>query len=150
MQQLQTYRSRPDGECGLRNLTSGKHTPNEQSSNVTFSASRIVHTISHKTGKRMCGSKNRTFSLPCRVACPTKCKRECVARRTTHSLCHPVAYHFPQNARENVRFFELHILSLPVANPKVSEKRQGEHEVLRTLHSLFLSCNPSPLDIICF
>ena len=91
--------------------------------------------VSHKTWERMCGSKNHTFSLPCRVAYPTKCKRECAARRTAHSLC-PAAYHFPQNERENVRLFEPHILSLPVAYHL--PQYRSECAARRTAHSLCL------------
>ena len=43
-------------------------------------------TISHKTGKRMCSSKNRTFSLP-------------------------LAYYLSQNGAGNVRFLEPRLLS---------------------------------------
>ena len=159
MQQLQTYRSRPDGECGSRNLTSGKHTPNEQGSNVTFSASRIVHTISHKTGKRMCGSSSRTFSLlhfPTRVAyhLPHN-RREFAVLRAAHSLFFsnnaggrmcgswshafslPLAYHFPQHRREMRGSSSRTFLS---ACPILLRMRQHrEREILRTLRSLPLA-----------
>ena len=55
----------------------------------------------------MCGLKNHAFSPSCMLI-PTKQEREHKVRRT--ACCLPVAYHLPQDKRENVQ-----LSSLPVA-----------------------------------
>ena len=82
----------------------------------------LPYTIFHKTGQRMCGSKNHTCSAS-PILCPTSQEREHAVRRTTCSL--PPEYCSPQNRTENVRFFEPHILCLYNVSCKTGQRTCG-------------------------
>ena len=72
----------------------------------------LSHAISHKTGEITCGSSSRTFSLP-------------------------LAYCLLQYRRENVWFFEPHILS--ARSIQFPTREQRNCAARRTAHSLCLS-----------
>ena len=68
----------------------------------------LSHTVVYKTAQRMWGSLNLMFSS-CPALSPTNQERECMVVKTTYS--HPLTYALQQDRRENVHFFEPHILS---------------------------------------
>ena len=94
----------------------------------------LSHTISHTTGERMCGSKNRTFSLPCRIPFHMRQHREREVLRTSCSL--PLAYHLPQHRRECVALRAARSSSSRILSPTTQE---GECVALGAAHSLSLS-----------
>ena len=123
---------------------------------ILFPLCTLSHTVSYRTAQRMCGSKNHTFSAPC-IPFPVRQEREHAVQRTSRSLS--LVHSSPQNGRENVRFFEPHILCLlhpvscetgqgtcssknrtfPAPRALPSTKYYRECMVLRTTHSLPLA-----------
>ena len=88
---------------------------NRQRENVQLEEPHILsrilwEVVRDRVAQRMCGSSSHTFSLTfCGTSYPTR-QRECAVLRAAHSLPCFVGNDTRQD-RENVRFFEPHILS---------------------------------------